>query len=186
MQYFWLGHLIIKPNRVSLPSSRHNVCSVTARSFIPSVCHSSVQLMPRQHFALPSALGLSSKTCSQLIHAKKCMKYAWHAPEGTMVFLIPYFKKSNQGFNIVISVRVCLPCQFWEIWGGIGDRARVSYFDSCFCFCFFIFCSCVWKVVYFNKCNTKMKKVENTLCKELHSMARSHLGIHLITRLQSL
>lgn len=149
MQYFWLGHLIIKPNRVSLPSSRHNVCSVTARSFIPSVCHSSVQLMPRQHFALPSALGLSSKTCSQLIHAKKCMKYAWHAPEGTMFFLIPYFKKSNQGFNIVISVRVCLPCQFWEIWGGgIGDRAGVSYFDSFPFFIFFIFL--IFLNIFFN------------------------------------
>lgn len=55
-------------------------------------------------------------------------------------FLIPYFKKSNQGFNIVISVRVCLPCQFWEIWGGgIGDRAGVSYFEFPIFFLFFLF-----------------------------------------------
>lgn len=64
-------------------------------------------------------------------------------------FLIPYFKKSNQGFNIVISVRVCLPCQFWEIWGGgIGDRAGVSYFDSFPFFIFFIFL--IFLNIFFN------------------------------------
>lgn len=93
---------------VSLPSSRHNVCSVTALSFIPSVCHSSVQLMPRQHVALPSALGLSSKTCSELTHAKKCMKYAWHAPEGTMFFDFWFLiLKSAIGVSALSYLHIC-------------------------------------------------------------------------------
>lgn len=150
-------HLIIKQNRVSLPSSGPNICSVTALSFIPSVCHSGVQLVPRQHVTLPplpSALYSSSKTCYHLSHAKKCTECAWQAPKGASWSFFLFFLKSNQGSNIVmLSHLQILGCVFHVTRVHLRSRDGVS----CFYNLVSKFSSCVWKVVHFNKCNVQTK-----------------------------